>query len=91
MSSAAWELVFLMLIMKIPIVYLCVVVWYAIKAEPRPPEGAARLAPSPDPALNGSAWRRSRRPQPFRGGPQRGPRRGAGRPARVAMARRETL
>jgi hypothetical protein len=79
-----------MLIMKIPIVYLCVVVWYAIKAEPRPPEGAARLAPPPDPALHPS-WRRSHRPQPLRGGPQRGPRRGAGRPARVAMARREAL
>jgi hypothetical protein len=90
MSSAAWELVFLMLIMKIPIVYLCAVVWYAIKAEPRPPEGAARLASPPDPSLHPS-WRRSHRPQPFRGGPQRGPRRGAGRPARVAMARREAL
>jgi hypothetical protein len=89
MSRDAWALIFLMLIMKIPIVYLCAVVWYAIKAEPRPPEGAARLAPPPDPALNGSAWRRSHRPQPFRGGPQRGPRRGAGRPTRVAMARRE--
>jgi hypothetical protein len=86
-----WELIFLMLIMKIPIVYLCVVVWYAIKAEPLPPEGAARLAAPPDPALHGPAWRRAQRPQPFRGGPQRGPRRGAGRPARVAMARRDTL
>jgi hypothetical protein len=80
-----------MLIMKIPIVYLCAVVWYAIKAEPRRPEGAARLGAPPDPALHGPGWQRSRRPEPFRGGPQRGPRRGAGRPARVAMARREAL
>jgi hypothetical protein len=36
-----WELVFLMVILKIPIVYLCVVVVYAIRAEPRPEEGAA--------------------------------------------------
>jgi hypothetical protein len=85
-----WELIFLMLIMKIPIVYLCVVVWYAIKAEPRPPEGAARLVAPPDPAQPPS-WRHSPRPQPFRGGPQRGPRRGAGRPTRVAMARRDSL
>jgi hypothetical protein len=35
-----WELVFLMVILKIPIAYLCYVVWYAIKAEPR---GAAAL------------------------------------------------
>ena len=85
-----WELIFLMLIMKIPIVYLCAVVWYAIKAEPRPPEGAARLVSPPDPVPHPS-WRRSRRPEPFRGGPQRRPRRGAGRPTRVAMARRESL
>jgi hypothetical protein len=36
MSSAAWELVFMMLILKIPIVYLGLVVWYAIRAEPEP-------------------------------------------------------
>ena len=28
----------MLLILKIPIVYLCVVVWCAIKAEPSPPE-----------------------------------------------------
>lgn len=31
-----WEIVFMLLILKIPIVYLCVVVWYAIRDEPRP-------------------------------------------------------
>ena len=36
MSRAAWELVFMMLILKIPIVYLGLVVWYAIRAEPEP-------------------------------------------------------
>ena len=30
-----------MLILKVPIVYLGMVVWYAIKAEPSPEEGAA--------------------------------------------------
>ena len=33
----AWEIVFMLVILKIPIVYLCVVVWWAIKAEPAPP------------------------------------------------------
>jgi hypothetical protein len=33
-----WELIFLMFILKIPIVYLCWVVWWAIKAEPKPEE-----------------------------------------------------
>jgi hypothetical protein len=33
-----WELIFLMFILKIPIAYLCWVVWWAIKAEPKPEE-----------------------------------------------------
>ena len=41
---SVWELVFLMVILKIPIVYLGLVVWYAIKAEPDPEEGAAVTA-----------------------------------------------
>jgi hypothetical protein len=78
-----WELVFMLVILKIPIVYLCAVVWWAIKAEPQPFEGAARLAPLP-PAPS-CDWRRRharllrRRPLP-RGG--RG-----GRPGRVSYAR----
>jgi len=35
------ELVFLMVILKIPIAYLCSVVYYAIKAEPRKGRGDA--------------------------------------------------
>src|SRR2546423_15176619 len=38
---SVWEIIFLMLILKIPIVYLCGVVYYAIKAEPRPEAGAS--------------------------------------------------
>src|SRR5438046_3050699 len=36
MSSGAWELIFMMLILKIPLIYLGFVVWYAIRAEPEP-------------------------------------------------------
>ncbi|HEY2074527.1 MAG TPA: hypothetical protein VGG88_13195 [Gaiellaceae bacterium] len=66
-----WEIVFLMVILKIPVVYLCTVVYYAIKAEPRPEEGAAVTAKiGPDDA--GPGWRRSRsRPRRPRGGPAR--------------------
>ena len=32
----------MLVILKIPVVYLCAVVWWAIKAEPRPLEGAGR-------------------------------------------------
>jgi hypothetical protein len=67
------ELVFLMVILKAPIVYLCLVVYYAIKAEPKPEEGAAvtaRIGPDgPD-----TGWRRPQsrhlRPHPH-GGPVR--------------------
>jgi len=45
-----WEVIFMLLILKIPMVYLCAVVWWAIRAEPRPDEGApllARIEPTP--------------------------------------------
>jgi hypothetical protein len=83
---SVWELVFFMVILKIPIVYLGLVVWHAIKAEPTPEEGAAvtvRLG-SDDP---GPGRRRRPRPRPFvprpHGGPSRRPSR-TPRPAVVA-------
>jgi len=39
--DSIWEIVFLMVILKIPIVYLCCIIYWAIKAEPKPEEGAA--------------------------------------------------
>jgi hypothetical protein len=38
--TTVWELIWLMVIMKIPIIYLCWVVYWAIKSEPRPEEPA---------------------------------------------------
>ena len=43
-----WELIWLMVIMKIPIVYLCWVVYWAVKSEPRPEESAALVKASDD-------------------------------------------
>jgi len=69
---SVWEIVFLMVILKIPIVYLCTVVYYAIKAKPVPPAGAsvtAELGPDDEPG----SWRHrsaDRRVRP-RGGPAR--------------------
>jgi hypothetical protein len=79
-----WELLFMLVILKIPIVYLCLVVWWAIRAEPRPEEGAAlvaRLEP-----LTPCDWRSgaSRRFGPHR--PRRGPGRVAPRPVLLARA-----
>jgi hypothetical protein len=38
--DAAWEGIFLLLILKIPLIYLCAVVWWAIRAEPTPEGGS---------------------------------------------------
>ena len=62
MSGEAWGFVFLMLALKIPIVYLGLVVWYAIKAEPEPgidPQDFSVWRP----------WRRPAGPRPRRGSP----------------------
>jgi hypothetical protein len=37
--DAAWEGIFLLLILKIPLIYLCAVVWWAIRAEPTAESG----------------------------------------------------
>jgi len=73
------ELIFMMLILKLPILYLAGVCYWAIKAEPKPLEGArapARLEPGPD----RPSGRRPRRPS-SRGGPDR-------RDVRIARASR---
>jgi hypothetical protein len=79
------ELVFLMVILKIPIAYLCYVVYYAIKAKPVPPAGAAvtaRVGPEdPQPRLD----RRRRFPH-LRPRPHGGPVRTYPRTARAALA-----
>lgn len=69
--DSVWEIVFLMLILKIPIAYLCFVIWYAIKAEPRPEAGAAVTAQL-GPDDEGPRRRRlsGRFPRPH-GGPRR--------------------
>ena len=84
------ELVFLMVILKIPIVYLCCVVYHAIKSEPHKGEPEAvrvRVSPEDPP---GSDWirRRSRR-RPWR--PHGGPARGYARTSRAAHARADRV
>jgi hypothetical protein len=80
-----WELVFMMLVLKIPILYLCAVVWWAVRAEPRPLEGAPLLVPAEPkdgPASCGHRPRLHPRPRPR-------PRRGYVRSPRSALARAE--
>jgi hypothetical protein len=76
-----WELIWLMVIMKIPIVYLCWVVYWAIKSEPRPEQPVVVQAAGDDdgPPL----WRRDRRPR--RPGPHGRPTRRYARTRRPAV------
>jgi hypothetical protein len=82
-----WELIFMMLVLKIPILYLCAVVWWAIRAEPRPLEGAAIAVPN-EPELEPEPGRFGHR-RPRRQGPRRGPARRYVRARRTALARAE--
>jgi len=81
------ELVFLMVILKIPIVYLCGVVYHAIKSEPHKGDPqAVRVRVSPDDPWSGNdriRVRSRRRPR----GPHGGPARAYARTSRAAYAR----
>jgi hypothetical protein len=73
-----------MVILKIPIIYLCFVVYYAIKAAPRPEAGAGvtvQVGPEDGPE------RRRRRTRPFPARPHGGPARSYGRTPRTALAK----
>jgi len=80
MSKEGWELVFMMFVLKLPIVYLIGVVWWAIRATPEPLEPAVLLREQPSP-VDGSrtscSWCAQRRR----------PRRPSGRPAGTARTR----
>jgi hypothetical protein len=89
--DSVWEIVFLMVILKIPIAYLCWVVWWAIKAEPRPEEGAAVTAVVGDEHGPQGGSRRLRSPRRLRPGPHGGPARGYARSARAAASARAKL
>ncbi len=87
MSPAAWEAVFMLIVLKIPIVYLCLVVWWAIRAEPRPLEEARVVPAEPEPGIDplfSSFWRGRISPRRLRPGPHGSPVR---RPARAALHR----
>jgi hypothetical protein len=79
MSTGAWELIFMLLILKIPMVYLALVVWYAIRAEPEPGAG-------PEQYSTWRPWAKPSGPRPRRGGPH-----GTRDSIRVARARRDRV
>jgi hypothetical protein len=62
-----WEIVFMLVILKIPIVYLCVVIWWAITAEPSHPDPTEVAVVADTPPAGGAPWRRGPvRPRPAR-------------------------
>jgi hypothetical protein len=80
-STSAWEAIFLLVVLKIPMIYLAVVVWWAIRAEPTPGDGqepVRALVP-----LTPCGWDDWRQRRPTRRGLGRGP-----NTARTRQARR---
>jgi len=59
---SVWEAVFMLLILKIPVVYLAAVVWWAIRAEPVVEgDGGDDGAPVPLTPCGWDEWKRDRR------------------------------
>ena len=92
--DSIWEIVFLMVILKIPIVYLCCIIYWAIKAEPKPEEGAAVTVEAGPDDDGGSGSRRPRRlprlPRPHGSPSRRYPRTPTPALARMKADERDT-
>jgi hypothetical protein len=80
-----WEIVFMLVVLKIPVVYLCLVVWWAIRAEPLPEDGALDRELGPDEGGPRPWWRPPRRRR--KPGPHDPPLRVARSRARPSFAR----
>jgi hypothetical protein len=72
------EIVFMMLILKLPILYLAAVCWWAIRQEPDPLEGAVTR-------VDGEEWPRRWKPRPGRRPLRGGPHSSGARRARVRL------
>ncbi|MBD0330800.1 MAG: hypothetical protein ICV64_11950 [Thermoleophilia bacterium] len=72
-DEALAELVFMMVILKIPVLYLCGVVYWAVRAQPRPLEPAlgVRAPVRPDDGPSPGTPPRHRRPRARRRPPLR--------------------
>lgn len=80
MTISVWEAFFMLVILKIPILYLGAVVWWAVRAEPGAAGGGEEVGvPAPLTPCGWDEWRRRRPPRP-----RRGPLQPYGGPTRVA-------
>jgi hypothetical protein len=87
-SVSAWEFIFMMLVLKLPIFYLVGVVWWAVRAQPGPYEAAALVPATPEPEPDppqACTWRAHLPPRAPRGAPSRA--RTRARPATMAARR----
>lgn len=69
MTVSAWEAFFFIVVLKIPVIYLAGVVWWAVRAVPEQPGGGDGAAvPAPLEPCGWDDWRRrrSRRVRPTR-------------------------
>ncbi len=85
-----WFTIVFLVLLKIPIVYLCYVVWWAVKDPPQPGEDAATGLSgtgSSGPDSGSSWWRRPLQGRRPRHGPHGSP---ARRPQTAAVARSRT-
>ncbi|MDQ4082180.1 MAG: hypothetical protein M3123_04740 [Actinomycetota bacterium] len=78
-----WFTLWFMVILKIPILYLLYVIWWAVKDPPATEAGPAADA-APEDGLPPGPWRHRRRFRPRRRGPHGSPER---RPAHARRAR----
>jgi len=71
-SSTVWEAIFMLAVLKIPVIYIASVVWYAVRAEPEAAGGGGDEAGAlvPQTPCGWADWKR-RRPAPYRYGPRR--------------------
>jgi hypothetical protein len=58
--AMVWEIVFMLVLLKIPMIYICVVIWWAIKAEPTPTDLDQAPVVDDTPPPGGPPRRRSR-------------------------------
>lgn len=67
MPVSAWEAIFMLVVLKIPMIYLAAVVWWAVRAEPHAPTGGDEVGVlTPHPPCD---WSDRKRRRPGRLGP----------------------
>ena len=82
-NVSAWEAIFMLVVLKIPMIYLGAVVWWAVRAVPEPASGGEDLGvlEPVSPPCGWSDWQRRRIKRPAGGSPRARQRRAAMRVA----------